>query len=88
MNDKMNSRLQQILDCTREPVNNQSVAELGLVQRIRYDRAGRRLIVFFHAPRYQRICCAMINGMVLHSTKKILAENLRKEFPDLAVEFS
>ena len=32
-------------------------------------------------------CCAIINGLVLNRTKKLLAEALEEAFPDLCVEY-
>ncbi len=83
----MKHKLQQVLDRARDPVNHQTIAELGLVERIRYDRDGARLVVFFHALRPGKVCCSLINDMVLNSIKKILADDLKSEFPDLSVEF-
>ncbi len=88
MKDEMKQQLQKVLDSVKDPVYHQSIAELGLVERIRFDEAGARFIVFFRASRPDKACCSLINDMVLHSIKKNLADGLKKQFPGLSVEFS
>jgi len=57
------------------------------VDRIRHDEENDKLLVFLNFMRPGAKCCAIINGLVLHSTKKLLAGALEKEFPGLSVEY-
>lgn len=83
----MKHKLQAVLDRVKEPVYRTSIADLGLVDRIRYDAANDKLLVILNFMRPGAMCCAIIDGLVINSTKKLLAEALEKEFPGLSVEY-
>ena len=84
----MKHRIRTVLDSVKEPVFRVSITDLGLVERIRHDEENDKLIVFLNFMRPGAKCCAIINGLVLNSTKKLLAEALAKEFPGLSVEYA
>lgn len=87
MNEEMKQRIQTVLDSVKDPVFQTSITDLGLVDRIRHDEKNDKLLVFLNFMRPGAKCCAIINGLVLNSTKKLLAEALEKEFPGLSVEY-
>lgn len=87
MDAQMKQRLQAVLDSVKEPVYRASITDLGLVDRIRHDAENDKLLVFLNFMRPGAMCCAIINGMVLNRTKKLLSEALEKEFPGLSVEY-
>jgi len=77
-----------ILERVKEPESGLSIAELGLVKRLRYSENRRKLSVFTNAlksnPHY---CCTIIQGLLISSTFKTLSEEFQKEFPNLSIEF-
>jgi hypothetical protein len=46
-----------------------------------------KLLVFLNFFASGAKCCAIINGLVLNSTKKLLAEALKEAFPGVSVEY-
>ncbi len=82
----MKKRLQAVLDRVKEPETNLSLADLGLVERIRYLPRRKKLKVFLNPVRPAPACCSIMSGLILNTTLKNLAGALREEFPELAVE--
>jgi len=87
MDTALKQKLQAILDRVKEPVYNTSITDLGIVDGIRHDEENDKLLVFLNFVRPGAKCCAIINGLVLNSTKKLLAEALEEAFPGLSVEY-
>ena len=87
MDAEMKQKLQSVLDRVKDPVYRTSITDLGLVDRIRHDEENGKLLVFLNFMRPGAKCCAIINGLVLNSTKKLLAEALEEAFPGLSVEY-
>lgn len=87
MDWEMKQKLQAVLDRVKDPVYRMSITDLGLVDRIRHDAENDKLLVFLSLMRPGPKCCAIINGLVLNSIQKLLAEALEKEFPGLSVEY-
>jgi|GEM_PF-2809589 metal-sulfur cluster biosynthetic enzyme len=87
MDASMKQKLQRILDRVEEPVYNTSITDLGIVDGIRHDEENDKLLVFLNFMHPGPKCCAVINGLVLNSIKKLLAEALEDAFPGLSVEY-
>ena len=87
MNKEMIERIDAVLERVKDPVSMLSIAELGWVQKFRYDEGNRKLYVFTNSLGPSKKCCTVIAGLLLSSTVKSLTKELQKEFPDLAVEF-
>ena len=87
MNKEMIERIDAVLETVKDPVSMLSMAELGWVQKVRYDEGNRKLYVFTNSLGPGKKCCTVIAGLLLSSTVKSLTKELQKEFPDLAVEF-
>ena len=87
MDKKMIERIDAVLERVKDPESMLSMAELGWVQKVRYDEGNRKLYVFTNSLGPGKKCCTVIAGLLLSSTVKSLTKELQKEFPDLAVEF-
>lgn len=83
----MKQKLQQVLDRVKEPETHMSISDLGLVERIRHDEKSDALLVFLNIIRAGPVCCSIIGGLLLSTTKKDLFTELQKEFPHLRVKF-
>jgi metal-sulfur cluster biosynthetic enzyme len=83
----MKQKIDNVLDRVKEPETGLSMAQLGLVERIRYNQEKKKLIVFScnlqHNPHY---CCTVLQGLLISGTLNSLTEAFQKEFPDLVVE--
>ena len=83
----MKQKIDHVLDRVKEPETGLSIAQLGLVERIRYHQEKNKLTAFScnlqHNPHY---CCTVIQGLLISSTLNSLTEAFQKEFPNLVIE--
>jgi metal-sulfur cluster biosynthetic enzyme len=87
MDSAMKEKIERVLDSVKEPETGLSMAQLGFVQRVRYNPDKKKLIVFSsNLKPNHKFCCNVIQGLLLSSTVSSLTEAFQKEFPDLAVE--
>ena len=87
MDELMKQKLQQVLGRVKEPESGMSIAVLGLVNRIRYSEEKNTLQVVLNPTKPGKLCCAVLSGLLLNTTKGDLAAELSKEFPDLTVTY-
>ena len=87
MNTEMKQKLQSVLDRVKEPESGRSLSDIGLVNRIRYNESHKKLIVILNPLKPGKLCCAILSGLLLNTTKRDLVTELEKEFSDLSVEF-
>jgi metal-sulfur cluster biosynthetic enzyme len=87
MTSEMKQKIDAVLDRVKEPVTGLSIAQLGLVERLRYSESNRKLLVMLNAVN-QRVpkCCAIIHGLVLSDTLDALTREFQEEFPELSIE--
>jgi metal-sulfur cluster biosynthetic enzyme len=87
MTSKMKQKIDAVLDRVKEPVTGLPVAQLGLVERLRYSESKKKLFVFLNAEnRRTPKCCKIIQGLLLSDILKALTEEFNKEFPELSIE--
>lgn len=88
MDSEMSRKIDAVLERVKEPESGLSIAQLGLVERLRYSEKAKKLLVFtsFIKPNH-KYCCTVIQGLLISGTLKQLTAEFQKEFPDLAVEF-
>jgi len=84
----MIQKIDDVLERVKEPESGLSIAELGLVKRLRYSENRRKLSVFTNSLKSNHhYCCTVIQGLLISSTLKTLSEEFQKEFPNLSIEF-
>ena len=88
MDATMKKKLQAVLDRVKEPETNMSVANLGLVERIRHSPERKTLTIFTNPVKPAPACCSITAGLLLSSTIRDLTKELEKEFPHLSVELA
>jgi metal-sulfur cluster biosynthetic enzyme len=88
MDDAMKKKIDAVLARVREPESGLSLAELGLVERVRYSEKRGRLVVFTNPIKSPPGCCIIIAKLLQDTTGKRMAEEFQKEFPDLRIEFT
>jgi len=87
MDAAMKQKIDQVLDTVKEPESGLSMAQLGFVQRVRYNEDQKKMIVFSSNLKSNRkICCTVIQGLLISSTLTSLTEAFQKAFPDLTIE--
>ncbi len=87
MTPEMKQKIDAVLDRVKEPVTGLSVAQLGLVERLRYSESQKKMFVFLNAVN-RRVpkCCKIIQGLLLSDIQNALTEAFQKEFPELTIE--
>ena len=84
----MAKKIDAILERVKEPESNLSIAQLGLVERVRYIEESKKFYVFTNTIKSNHhYCCTIIQGLLVSSTLDRLTEEFQKEFPDLSIEF-
>lgn len=83
----MKEKIDSILDTVKEPETGLTMAQLGFVERIRYSEQQKKLTVFSsNLNANRKLCCTVMQGLLISGTKKSLTEAFQEAFPDLAVE--
>ena len=88
MDTEITRKIDAVLERVKEPESGLSVAQLGLVERLRYNEKDKKLSVFtcFIKPNHH-YCCTVLQGLLISGVLNALTEEFQKEFPDLSVEF-
>ena len=90
--DKMENTIQEkidgVLDRIKDPQTGMTIAQLGLVKKIRYVEKRRKLIVFFKRLGHGKACCALLNMAMLTDFENLIKEGLKVQFPDFSIVFT
>ncbi len=89
MNPLMREKIDAVLERVRDPESDLSVAQLGLVRKLRWSEAHNHLYIFTDFASRQPGCltCAGIAMVISASILKKLEAEFQTEFPDLTIEF-
>jgi metal-sulfur cluster biosynthetic enzyme len=84
----MVSRIEGVLNRVKDPESNLPVGRLGLVKRVRYSEAQKKLFIFAdlypHLPKCP--ACSAIALAVSSTLLRDLQREFADEFPDLTIE--
>ena len=80
-------KIDSILERVKEPESNLSVGELGIIQKFRYNENKRALYVFANTYGTPKACCFVITKLIEAEVMKRVKNELKKEFPELAINF-
>lgn len=78
----MIQKVDNVLDRIIEKESNLSVAQLGLVERVRYSEKRNKLYVFTKAIHSTHGCCTLLALVQQSDTLQDLEEQFKKEFPE------
>ena len=89
MDPGMIARIEGVLDRVKDPESNLPVGRLGLVRRVRYSEAQKKLYIFADLYSHLPKCpaCAAIALAVGSTLFRDLQREFAVEFPDLAIEW-
>ncbi len=82
MTQTMIQKIDNVLDRVIEKESSLSVAQLGLVERIRYSEKQNKLYVFTKAIHSTHGCCTLLALVQQSDTLQDLEEQFKKEFPE------
>jgi len=87
MDREMIRKIDTVLDRVKEPESNLSVGELGIIQKFRYNKNKRSLYIFANTYSSRKACCFLITKLIESEVMNRVKNELKKEFPDLAIRF-
>lgn len=87
MDPEMIRKIDSVLGRIKEPESNLSVAELGIIQKFRYNESKRALYIFANTYSSKKACCFLITKLIESKVMTSVKNELKKEFPDLTVRF-
>jgi metal-sulfur cluster biosynthetic enzyme len=87
MDPEMIRKIDSVLDRVKEPESNLSVAELGIIQKLRYNESKRALYIFANTYGSRKACCYLITKLIESDVMNRVKNELKKEFPELAIRF-
>lgn len=81
----------KILDSVKESQSELSLAELGLVKKMRYYAADNTIAVYMNYPGYNPAecpTCSVATGIMKGSIERDLKQALLDKFPGWKIEFA
>jgi len=88
MTQTMIEKIDNVLDRVIEKESNLSLAQLGLVERVRYSEKQNKLYVFTKAIHSTHGCCTLLSLVQQSDTLQDLEEQFKKEFPEHWVQIN
>jgi metal-sulfur cluster biosynthetic enzyme len=88
MDPEMIRRIDGVLKAVRDPESGLSVAQIGLVKRLRYSESAKTLLVYSNPLGKTHGCCTLIALTLLEDVQRRLLEALSREFPALTVRLA
>jgi len=88
MDDIIQKKIDRVLDRIKDPQSGMTIAQLGLVGKIRYVEKCRKLIVFLNRLGKGKTCCAALNIVLLADFETAIKEGLETEFLQFSIDFT
>jgi metal-sulfur cluster biosynthetic enzyme len=87
MDLSVRKKFDDVIAKVKEPQSELSLADLGMVSKIRYFEKDKTIIVYLSAnePRSECPACSVISGVVLAGIERDLIAELEVEFPGWAI---
>ena len=82
MTQGMIEKIDSVLDRVKDKESDLSVAQLGLVERVRYSEKRNKLYVFTRAIHSTHGCCTLLALVQQADTLEALEEQFKQEFPE------
>jgi metal-sulfur cluster biosynthetic enzyme len=87
MEEAMKKKLANLLDRVKEPQSGLTLSQLGMVAGIKHEPITNKLIVVTDPLITSKACCMVFNIYEVGEIEDLISFELKKEFPDLDVEF-
>lgn len=81
------TKIDAVLDRVKDKQSGLTVAELGLVKKIRFVKNSRRMIICFATMGKSKACCSVLNMAILSDLEKALRDEFQILFPDHLIQF-
>ena len=88
MDQKIQKKIDDILDRVTEEQSGMTAAQLGVVQKIRIHEKEKRLTLFFNPIGRAKACCSVINMAFLENLENQIKHEFEKEFRQFSIRFA
>jgi metal-sulfur cluster biosynthetic enzyme len=86
MDAQMISRIDAVLDSVTEPESGLTIAQIGLVRKVRFVPESQKLYVIRNPIRSPKGCCIVTAGLLWEATAQRLKTAFAEAFPQLTIE--
>lgn len=89
MNPEMTRKIAAILDRVKDPESGLALDRLGIIERVRYNEEKQQMYIFTNFLGHLPNCssCSGIAMALMATIQRNLADEFKKEFPQLDIEF-
>ena len=89
MDPEMTRKIAAILDRVKDPESGLGLDRLGIIERVRYNEEKQQMYIFTNFLGHLPNCpsCSGIALALMSTIRRNLAEEFKKEFPELGIEF-
>ena len=82
----MTHKIDTVLDTVKDPESGLTVAQIGLIEKVRYVESLQKLYIVKRPIRQAKQCCKITANLLLTSTLKELQIAFERAFPELTIE--
>jgi metal-sulfur cluster biosynthetic enzyme len=82
MTEEMKARIDRVLEAIRDTDSCLTIAQMNLVERVRYSPQANLMTVFTRAMRHTRGCCTLLALTQQSRLLGQLEQEFKKEFPE------
>lgn len=79
------TKIDRILDRIKDSGSGLSLAQLGLVKKVRVSADKKKLILFLKGMSGSKTCCAIMNFTVLEDLESRMKQEFQREFPGFEI---
>jgi metal-sulfur cluster biosynthetic enzyme len=89
MDPQMTRKIGAILERVKDPESGLGIERLGIIERVRYNGEKQQMYIFTNFLGHRPNCpsCSGIALALMASIQRDLAQEFKKEFPELDIEF-
>jgi len=88
MDELMKKKLSDLLDRVKEPQSGLTISQLGMIEGIKHEPITNKLLVVTNPQITSKACCMVFNLFEVGEIEDLIAFELKKEFPNVEVEFT
>ena len=79
------AKIDKILDQIKDTGSGLSLAQLGLIKKVRLNENQKKLTLFLEGISSQKACCIAMNLAILGDVETRLKDEFQKEFPGFEI---
>ncbi len=85
--EAIQNKIDAVLERVIDHQTDSPIADIGLVEKIRFLKGKRQMLVFCRSIHVDHACCMVFNNAAYDQTLDELRNALQNEFPGINVKF-